>query len=171
MAELELEYVWFRPMMDTIAQQLLLRVSWGLKMRLYTGSGLSMLDLITDAYMIYTYTAAGSTGHALSLVIMVGLCLALQLFLVWFQNRKGPRSVMLREVLIVLSGTKPGIDAKRVANGNVGEQHCVLPPDVELVCTRLIEVICESIPGATGYQYVQSKFLREGDENKSKIFK
>ncbi|GMI29651.1 hypothetical protein TeGR_g14379 [Tetraparma gracilis] len=50
----KLTYVWFRPMMDTIAQRLLESVSWGLKMRLYTGAGLSTLDLLTDLYMIKT---------------------------------------------------------------------------------------------------------------------
>ncbi|GMI19237.1 hypothetical protein TeGR_g13668, partial [Tetraparma gracilis] len=47
-------YVWFRPMMDTIAQRLLESVGWGLKMRLYTGAGLSTMDLISDVFMIYT---------------------------------------------------------------------------------------------------------------------
>ncbi|GMI39207.1 hypothetical protein TeGR_g10090 [Tetraparma gracilis] len=51
--ELEEEYSWFRPMMDTIAQRLLESVSWGLKMRLYTGASLSTLDMVSDLYMIY----------------------------------------------------------------------------------------------------------------------
>ncbi|GMI24816.1 hypothetical protein TeGR_g13144, partial [Tetraparma gracilis] len=54
MGELEREYVWFRPMMDTVAQRHLESVGWGLKMRLYTGAGLSTMDLLTDLYMIYT---------------------------------------------------------------------------------------------------------------------
>ncbi|GMI24556.1 hypothetical protein TeGR_g3140 [Tetraparma gracilis] len=54
MGELEREYVWFRPMMDTIAQRLLESVGWGLKMRLYTGAALSTMDLISDVFMIYT---------------------------------------------------------------------------------------------------------------------
>jgi hypothetical protein len=93
-------------MMDTIAQRLLESVSWGLKMRLYTGAGLSTMDLISDVYMISYYATTGQPGTALSLAIMVGLCLLIQLLVVWFQNRKGPRRVMLKEMLIVLSGMK-----------------------------------------------------------------
>jgi hypothetical protein len=135
-------------MMDTIAQRLLENVSWGLKMRLYTGAGLSTLDLLSDVYMIFTYaTTPGQQGTALSLAIMVGLCLLFQLLLVWGQCRKGPRRVMLKEMLFVLSGMKPGIDAKRVADGNEKAEHAAAPPDLELTGTRCCELVCESIPG------------------------
>ena len=143
-------------MMDTIAQRLLESVSWGLKMRLYTGAGLSTLDLNSDLYMIYTYATTGQQGTALSLAVMVGLCLLGQLALVWVQNHKGPRRVMLKEMLIVLSGTKPGIDAKRVADGNEQTEHATINPDMELVCTRCFELVCESIPGAGASARAQS---------------
>jgi hypothetical protein len=135
-------------MMDTIAQRLLESVSWGLKMRLYTGAGLSTMDLFSDLFMIYTYaTTPGQEGTALSLTIMVGFCLLGQLSLVLAQTNKGPRRVMLKEMLIVLSGMKPGIDAKRVAGGNEQVEHAILTPDVELTYTRCFELVCESIPG------------------------
>jgi hypothetical protein len=134
-------------MMDTIAQRLLESVSWGLKMRLYTGAGLSTMDLLSDMFMIYTYATTGQQGTALSLAIMVGLCLLGQLFLVWAQTHKGPRRVMLKEMLIALSGMKPGIDAKRVADGNERGKHAAINPDIELTCTRCFELVCESIPG------------------------
>ncbi|GMI41589.1 hypothetical protein TeGR_g9423, partial [Tetraparma gracilis] len=105
MGGLEREYVWFRPMMDTIAQRLLESVGWGLKMRLYTGAGLSTLDLLSDLYMIYTYATTGQQGAALSLAVMVGLCLLAQLFAGYLNLRKGPKLNMLKEMLIVLSGT------------------------------------------------------------------
>jgi hypothetical protein len=92
-------------MMDTIAQRLLESVSWGLKMRLYMGAGLSTLDLLTDLYMIYTYATTGQKGAALSLIIMVGLCLLMQLLAVYLNLRKAPKLTMLKEVLVVLSGT------------------------------------------------------------------
>ncbi|GMI56889.1 hypothetical protein TeGR_g4895, partial [Tetraparma gracilis] len=82
MGELEREYVWFRPMMDTVAQRLLESVSWGLKMRLCTGAGLSTMDLLSDMYMIYTYATTGQQGTALSLAVMVGLCIGVQLLIV-----------------------------------------------------------------------------------------
>ncbi|GMI23054.1 hypothetical protein TeGR_g999, partial [Tetraparma gracilis] len=98
-------YVWFRPMIDTIAQRLLESVSWGLKMRLYMGAGLSTLDLLSDVYMIYTYATTGQQGTALSLAIMVGVCLLMQLLAVYLNARRGPKLTMFKEMLIVLSGT------------------------------------------------------------------
>jgi hypothetical protein len=116
-------------------------------MRLYTGAGLSTMDLFSDMFMVYTYATTRQQGTALSLGIMVGLCLLGQLFLVWVQARKGPRRVMLKEMLIVLSGMKPGIDAMRVAGGKDPAEHAAVSPDVELTVTRCFELVCESIPG------------------------
>jgi hypothetical protein len=130
-------------MMDTIAQRLLESVSWGLKMRLYTGASLSTMDLISDVYMIYTYATTGNAGTALSLAIMVGLCLLTQLLVVWAQTHKGPRRVMLKEILIVLSGLKPGWDAMNVAAGIEQGEHAAMSSDIELSLTRGIEMSCE----------------------------
>jgi hypothetical protein len=135
-------------MIDTIAQRLLESVGWGLKMRLYTGASLSTMDLVSDLYMIYTYATTNKLGTALSLGIMVGVCLLGQLFLVFVQTHKGPRHVMLKEMLIVLSGMKPGYDAKRVVDGQRQARYAAVNPVVELTTTRGFELVCESIPGA-----------------------
>ncbi|GMI30122.1 hypothetical protein TeGR_g9758 [Tetraparma gracilis] len=168
MGELEREYVWFRPMMDTIAQRLLESVGWGLKMRLYMGAGLSTIDLLSDLYMIYFYSTTSQQGTALSLAVMVGLCLLLQLLAVWMLNHKGPRRVVLKEMLIVLSGMKPGIDAKRVADGNEKAEHAAVDPDVELTCTKAFELLCESIPGTLLQLTALFKYMRENDGDYSK---
>ncbi|GMI33215.1 hypothetical protein TeGR_g6242 [Tetraparma gracilis] len=149
MGELERKYVWFRPMMDTIAQRLLESVSWGLKMRLYTGAGLSTLDLLSDLNMIYSYASTpGQEGAALSLAIMVGLCLLGQLLMVLVQTHKAPKRVMIREMLVVLTGIAPGIHAMRVANGGGRDEHAKLDHDLVLTCTRGLEMALESIPGS-----------------------
>jgi hypothetical protein len=89
---------------------------------------------------------------------MVGLCLLGQLFLVWVQARKGPRRVMLKEMLIVLSGMKPGIDAMRVAGGNEQSEHAAINPDLELTATRCFELVCESIPGTLASARTTQRF-------------
>jgi hypothetical protein len=147
--------------MDTVAQRLLESVSWGLKMRLYTGAGLSTLDLITDIYMIYTYATTGQQGTALSLAVMVGLCLLLQLLGVFMNTRKAPKKVMLRETLVVLSGIAPGIHAMRVANGAEMSKHAAYSPELELVITRCAEMAFESIPGCCLQLYTAMKILQE----------
>jgi hypothetical protein len=135
-------------MMDTIAQRLLESVSWGLKMRLYMGAGLSTMDMLSDMYMIYQYATTGQQGTALSLAIMVGLCLLGQLLLVFLSKRKAPKRTLIKEILIVLSGIAPGIHAMRVANGAEQEEHAAVAPELELVITRGFEMACESVPGS-----------------------
>jgi hypothetical protein len=135
-------------MMDTIAQRLLESVSWGLKMRLYTGAGLSTIDLLSDLYMIYTYATTNQRGAALSLATMVGLCLLGQVWVCWMQTRKGPRRVMLKEMLVVVSGLAPGIHAMRVANGAEQSEFATINPEMELIVARCFEMACESVPGS-----------------------
>jgi hypothetical protein len=76
------------------------------KIKVFGSGGLSTLDLVSDVYMIYEYATTGQQGTALSLAIMVGLCLLFQLFLVLTQNLKAKKRVMLKEMLIVLCGLK-----------------------------------------------------------------
>jgi hypothetical protein len=135
-------------MMDTIAQRLLESVSWGLKMRLYTGAGLSTMDLLSDCFMIYTYATTDQPGTAVSLSIMVGLCLGLQLLFVYMNKRNGPKAAMAWEMLVVLSGLAPGFHAMRVANGAEIEEFAAVGPELELTITRMFEMSCEAVPGS-----------------------
>jgi hypothetical protein len=135
-------------MMDVIAQRLLESVGWGLKMRLYTGAGLSMMDLSSDVYMMYYYATTGQQGTAVSLATMVGSCLLVQLFVAWVQTHKGPRRVMLKEMLIVLSGIAPGIHAMRVANGVEQSEHAAVDTEMGLFVVRGIEMCFEAVPGS-----------------------
>ena len=61
---------------------------------------------------------------------------------------RGPRRVMVVEMLIVVSGTKPGVDAMRVASGAEQSEHNVADPMTELTVTRCSELVCEAIPGS-----------------------
>jgi hypothetical protein len=76
-------------------------------MRLYSGAGLSTLDLFTDVYMIYTYlTTPGQEMFGRSLLVMVSVCMFCQTCIVWIQHRKRPKVALLKEMLVVLSGIK-----------------------------------------------------------------
>ena len=44
-----------RPMMNVMARRLLGEVSWGLKMRVTMGAGLSILDMATDIFVLVGY--------------------------------------------------------------------------------------------------------------------
>jgi hypothetical protein len=150
-------------MMDTIAQRLLESVGWGLKMRLYTGAGLSTMDLLSDLYMIYTYAKTGQRGTAVSLAVMVGLCLASQCVNVWLQTHRGPRRVMLRELLIVLTGVAPGVHAMRVANGVQKSEYATVNPDIELTCSRSMEMVFESVPGSIVTAYAMLRGMEHAE--------
>jgi len=51
-------------------------------------------------------------------------------------------------MLIVLSGTKPGVDAMRVASGAEQSEYNAMDPAMELTVTRCLELVCEAIPGS-----------------------
>jgi hypothetical protein len=106
--ELDHEEVWFRPLMDVVALRLLGEVSWGLKMRVFLGAGLSILDLASDINVIVLYNSTPEQqAFAVALLGMILSGLALQLLVVYFQNRTKPLR-LLRESIIVLTGLKPG---------------------------------------------------------------
>ena len=118
----------------------------------FVGAALSMVDMVTDVQVIVEYlNTPGKEAYAYPLMGMVGTCLLFQLILVFIQTRKAPKAKMAKEMLIVLSGMKPGIDAMRVADGNEQAEHAAINPDMELTCTRCFELVCESIPGACAH--------------------
>jgi hypothetical protein len=151
--ELDQEEVWFRPMMNVVAQRLLSEVPWGLKMRVFLGAGLSILDLITDINVIVLYSATGRIGYATTLTWMLATCMIFQLVMVYGQNRKKPLK-MLAEAMKVLSGLKPAFDAARVASNADFEEGQVMDPKIELMASKLLELFCESIPGCLLQCYV-----------------
>jgi len=114
----------------------LLTASWGAKMRLFVGAGLSMVDLASDITMVVTYMNEVQVGNARSLLVMISTCLLSQLLVVFVQTSRGLRRVMVTEMLIVLSGIKPGVDAMRLASGAEQNEHNAFDPAVELTVTR-----------------------------------
>jgi hypothetical protein len=83
-------------------------VSGGLKFRVLTGAGLSILDMASDINVIILYLSrTGEEMYGMYLLGMILACLVIQLMLVYTQNKKKP-SKFLKEALIVLTGLKPG---------------------------------------------------------------
>jgi len=77
---------------------------------------------------------------------MIGLSIVAQLILAYVQNRKKSKWVILRELLIVLSGLKPAVDAYRVATGYEDELSA-LEPLMDMSLGKGAELACESVPG------------------------
>ena len=135
--ELKEEHEWTEAMFQGIAKELLKRSSMGAKMRLYIGAGLSFMDMVTDVSMIKQYMSTeGEEGYGTALLAMVVLCLLFQLLTVYMQTRKGPKKEMVKEMLIVLSALKPGVDAYRVARGQEQAAYAMMDSETELGKSR-----------------------------------
>jgi hypothetical protein len=152
--ELDREEIWFRPLMNCVALRLLGEVSWGLKMRVYVGAGLSITDMASDAYIIGFYLSNPlEEKYGWYLLAMLLSCILLQLMFVYAQNRAKPM-VAMREMLIVLTGLKSAVDASRVASGAELMPGMLFDPKTELTAGKCAELLAESIPGeATNCYY------------------
>ena len=144
-------------MLNVVAKRLLGEVSWGLKMRVTMGAGLSILDMATDVFVIVGYMAEEDTeGYGWSLLGMIVASMVFQLLIVFGQNNKKPW-VMAKEMLIVVTGLKSAVDCKRVCAGQEMEEHHMIDAKTELMFTKGTEMVCESIPGSVLQLYVLLK--------------
>jgi len=125
------QLVWFRPMMNTIAKRLLSESGWGLRMRLYSGAFLSVMDMISDIAMINQYFNEGNDFYAKAILISIVLNLAFQLLVVFSQNHGKSGWDILYEVAIVVFCIKPAVDAARVASGKDQQVDEGIRPEVQ----------------------------------------
>ncbi|GMI36316.1 hypothetical protein TeGR_g6771 [Tetraparma gracilis] len=148
LGELESEYSWFRPMMNAIAVELMSKVAYSVKVRAAIGAGVSMADTASDAYMINNFFNSGRAGTAKALLGMVGANLLCQSLVVYVQTaglKKNRWRATIFEILSVVTFSKPGLDAYRVASG--AEQESAMPPLMEMTSTKISELVCEGLPG------------------------
>ncbi|GMI30077.1 hypothetical protein TeGR_g6475 [Tetraparma gracilis] len=148
--ELDREYAWFRSMLVAIATELMSAVAYGVKARAYLGAGVSAADAISDAYMINEFYVMGKMGTANGLLAMVGANLGFQVLIVFAQTqglKKDKLRTALFEMLSVITFTKPGLDAYRVASGAEQPTGAAMNPLMEMIYTKGGELVLEAIPG------------------------
>jgi hypothetical protein len=104
--------------------------------------------MATDVRMIFAYWALGEYFYANALITMLVANLIVQLFMVYGQNIRAPRGVMLREMFYVLALVKPGVDAMRCARKEEQSEYSSINALAELGFSKSIEMVCESIPGS-----------------------
>ena len=137
-------------MVGGVAQEILARVSWGLMFRAYFGAGISFMDLASDSYRVRAFFKTGRSGAGYALVGMVGGNLVFQLLFVIAQTAgltKNKWRTMFIEILSVVSFTKPGWDAYRLASGAEQQLGALLDPLVEAMATKMSEMVFEGVPG------------------------
>jgi hypothetical protein len=106
--ELDEKEVWFRPMINIVALRLLGEVAWGLKMRVFLGAGLSIMDTVSDINVIVLYSITrGQEGYGTVLLGMIVASMLFQLLIVYLQSRARPWEAAT-EALFVVTGLKPG---------------------------------------------------------------
>ena len=108
------------------------------------GAKLSLLDIITDIYMIYQYLTSEEKTQAIFGYINAGMVAAsvlVQLGVVYAQNHKKGTKKLASEILTVLLFIKPAVDAFRVASGVETEEGSALDPMVELVTSKGVEMV------------------------------
>ena len=131
---LDREFNWFRPMMDAIAAELMNKVAYGVKVRADLGAGLSMADMISDTVVILDFRRTGNMHYASLLMGMIGLNLVFQLLIAFLQTvglKQSRMKSFLFEALSIVTFTKPGIDAWKVASGAEQPPGAVMNPLVE----------------------------------------
>ena len=122
------DVVGFEEFMNTIATSLLRDNKWGMVMRVSIGAALSMVDAVTDLYVITTYYhSPGLVGQANALLIMMSLSMLGQLLLVMAQYQKKSLAVKIRETLITLCFLRPAVDAFRVSTNHQDDETTVDP--------------------------------------------
>jgi len=131
-------------MLNVVAKRLLGEVSWGLKMRVIMGAGLSIMDMATDIFVIWGYMNGEETkGYGWSLLGMVVVSMAFQLLLVFMQNSKKPWALM-KEVLVVLTFMKVRGGASGVLSGckleisSADQRDCFLA----ILLSRTPQMVC-----------------------------
>jgi len=145
--ELDEEYEWFRPMLETISYRLLEEVPWGLKARVTVGAITSMTDLVTDVYVTYMFWSDENYGYFKASLASLAVSMGIQMFLVWASNRKFGMVRVLREWFPILIGFKPAVDAYRVATGAKQEAGKALDALTEMTYMKGIDMFAEAIPG------------------------
>ncbi|GMH85310.1 hypothetical protein TrVE_jg7805 [Triparma verrucosa] len=120
---------------------------------LYIGALLAIADMVSDVAVTRMFFETGQTSFAYITIACITTCLSMQALVV-FQNYKnvGKRR-LLRELFYVVTCTKPGIDAYRVANGVEQPAKAGIAPANELIMCRCMELFSESIPGAILQSY------------------
>ncbi len=147
MDEMAKRHAWARPMLETIAQRRMAAAPFGLKLRLLIGALLSMGDMASDINNLVTMFGAGQSAGAYALLAMILTTLAFQSLLVVVQNAHRGPVALFKEILLVLSLCKAGVDALRVARGEGHVAGAPIDPLAEMIICKLVEMVFESIPG------------------------
>ena len=122
--------------MLVFATNLLRDSIYGMVWRVSVGAALSMLDAVTDIYIISEYYTEGLHGQANAMLAMISMNMGLQIILVLAQYKKKSWKVKVKEVFICLLFLRPAVDAYRVST-NYKDSETAFDPLVEMVFNKV----------------------------------
>ena len=108
--------------MLVIANNLLRDNRYGMILRVSTGAVLSVIDAVSDLYILNTYFSQGLDLQAYTLLAMIVTSMFLQILCVFTQYKKKSWGVMARELLITLLFLRPTVDAFRVSTNHKDDE-------------------------------------------------
>ena len=110
---------------------------YGMVWRVSVGAALSMLDAVTDLYVISKYySTVGLRGQANAMLAMIVTNMGIQITTVLGQYKKKSWGVKVKEVLICLFFLRPAVDAYRVSS-NYKDSETTIDPLVEMIINKV----------------------------------
>ena len=104
MVVLEKQVEWFKPMILAVSQQLLIRASWGLKLRVALGAAISLFDAFSDLLVIQYFISTNQIGFATANIVMLSLTLLLSFLISIIQVRREASNKQTKNVTLLLLG-------------------------------------------------------------------
>ena len=109
---------------------------YGMVVRVSVGAALSILDAVTDIYVISKYYNEGLRGQANAMLAMIATNTFCQIIVVLAQYKKKNWKVKVKEVLICLFFLRPAVDAYRVST-NYKDSEATVDPLVEMIFNKV----------------------------------
>jgi len=145
--ELFMEFPWMKEMFVGIAEGVVKSAPWGLFWRVFLGAMVSIVDIVTDVVVAYTFWTEGRKSYFWLTVTMILVSMVLQGSLVVGQNYRRGLKILLLELIPVVTAFKPATDAYKVASGQKMASGNFFDPLTEMTYAKCIEMFAESIPG------------------------
>jgi hypothetical protein len=112
LGELEAEFEWMRPVFDAIITDILATATFGAKFRAYFGASVSMMDMVSDIYVMSSFFEEGRQAFAWSLLGMILANIVLQLMIVYIVTlgmKEDRWESLTSDTLYVVTCIKPGV--------------------------------------------------------------
>ena len=110
---------------------------YGVVWRVSAGAALSMLDAVTDIYIITKYyNTEGLRGQANAMLAMIATNMGIQILNVLGQYKKKSWGVKAKEVLFCLFFLRPAVDAFRVST-NHEDSEITIDPLLEMIFNKV----------------------------------